>query len=83
MENRVVLYSKNGFSLEKVTHRDENGHVIETSYEVVGPSGSIIASFSSLDEATLHFQNLVDTAILNADDIISNVKSRGWGSPGM
>lgn len=83
MENRVVLYSKNGFSLEKVTHKDKNGDVIETSYEVIGPSGTVIASFSSLDEATLHFQNLVDTAILKADDIMPKVKSRDWGSPGM
>lgn len=78
MKNRVVLYSKNGFSLEKVTHKDENGDVIETSYEVIGPSGTVITSFNSLEEATLKFNTLVNDARPKP-----KVKTSGFSGPGM
>ncbi|MFQ1928717.1 hypothetical protein ACK34T_04245 [Aeromonas veronii] len=78
MKNRERLFSENGLSLEKVTLTDENGEVIDTFFEIIGPAGTVIASFNSLEEATLKFNTLVNDARPKP-----KVKTSSFSGPGM
>jgi hypothetical protein len=59
MENRKTLVSKNGYSLDQVTHLDENGNVIKITFEVIDPSGAVVGTFDNIDEARELYKTLV------------------------
>ncbi|MFQ2814698.1 hypothetical protein ACK30E_07315 [Aeromonas caviae] len=77
MKNRQRLFSENGYSIDKVTLVDGNGDVIDTSFEVVDPSGTVISSFNSLEKAKQLFNALL------ANDSTPKAKQKDWGSLGM
>ncbi|MGT4673618.1 hypothetical protein ACO2CR_06425 [Aeromonas caviae] len=77
MKNRQRLFSENGYSIDKVTLVDGNGDVIDTSFEVVDPSGTVISSFNSLEKAKQLFNALL------ANATTPTTKQKGWGSLGM
>ena len=49
MQNRKTLVEKGGYSLDKITHLDEDGNVIKVTYEVIDPDGNVVDSFDNLD----------------------------------
>lgn len=62
MKNRERLCSKNGFSLDKVILKDDEGQILEVFYEVISPSGVVMSSSHSLQAALLNFNTLVNSA---------------------
>jgi hypothetical protein len=63
MQNRKTLNTKDGFSLVEVTETDENGKVTITGYEVYGPNGDLLESFSNLKDA----QNYLGTVLPDSE----------------
>lgn len=74
MKNRERLSSKNGFSLDKIILKDDEGKILEVFYEVISPSGVVMSSSHSLQAALLNFNTLVNDAkpkpIVNTRDDI-------------
>lgn len=62
-KNRKTLATKSGFSLVEVTETDDHGKVLNTVFEVYGPNGDLLDSFSNLKDA----QNYLKTVLLQPE----------------
>ena len=47
----TLIKSKKGFTISKITEKDENGDVVSVTFEVRDSQGYFVGSFSNLNDA--------------------------------